>query len=122
MVLCAAQEDPDKDYGKKDRRREEERRRKAARSGFVRDLVQELEGAPEEVTTPHVCLLIAVPALCALALCALVFETLKRASPNTSATGMHWLIALQQVCSGGGQEIVFAILTFRACASRCGSA
>ena len=49
IVLCAAQEDPDKDYGKKDRRREEERRRKAARSGFVRDLVQELEGAPEEV-------------------------------------------------------------------------
>jgi len=42
-------EDPDKDYGKKDRRREDERKRKAARSGFVRDLVQEIEGAPEEV-------------------------------------------------------------------------
>ena len=44
-----SQEDPDRDYGKKGRRREEERQRKAARSGFVRDLVQELEGAPEEV-------------------------------------------------------------------------
>ncbi|CAK0782908.1 hypothetical protein CVIRNUC_006103 [Coccomyxa viridis] len=46
---AAMQEDPDRDYGKKGRRREEERQRKAARSGFVRDLVQELEGAPEEV-------------------------------------------------------------------------
>ncbi len=44
------QDDPDRDYGKKDRRREEERKRKAARSGFVRDLVQEIEGAPEEVS------------------------------------------------------------------------
>ena len=44
------QEDPDRDYGKKDRRREEERQRKAARSGFVRELVQEIEGAPEEVS------------------------------------------------------------------------
>ena len=46
------QEDPDRDYGKKGRRREEERQRKAARSGFVRDLVQELEDAPEEVGRP----------------------------------------------------------------------
>ena len=90
LVLCAAQEDPDKDYEKKDRRREEERRRKAARSGFVRDLVQELEGAPEEVRTPHVCLLFTV-----IALCALILETLKRASASTHAPGMHWLHALQ---------------------------
>ena len=48
--MYLAQDDPDRDYGKKDRRREEERKRKAARSGFVRDLVQEIEGAPEEVS------------------------------------------------------------------------
>lgn len=49
------QDDPDRDYGKKDRRREEERKRKAARSGFVRDLVQEIEGAPEEVSRVQLC-------------------------------------------------------------------
>ena len=88
--MCAAQEDPDKDYEKKDRRREEERRRKAARSGFVRDLVQELEGAPEEVTTPRVCLLFTVRALCAL-----VLKILKRASASDIRT---WHALLRTEC------------------------
>lgn len=43
------QEDPDRDYGKKARRREAELARRAKRSGFVRELVEEIEGAPEEV-------------------------------------------------------------------------
>jgi hypothetical protein len=43
------QEDPDRDYGKKARRREAELKRRAARSGFVQELMQEIEGAPEEV-------------------------------------------------------------------------
>ena len=43
------QEDPDRDYGKKARRRDAEQVRRAQRSGFVQELVQEIEGAPEEV-------------------------------------------------------------------------
>lgn len=46
------QEDPDRDYGKKARRREAELARRAKRSGFVRELVEEIEGAPEEVSAP----------------------------------------------------------------------
>lgn len=44
------QDDPDRDYNKKARRREAELKRKAARSGFVQELMQEIQGAPEEVT------------------------------------------------------------------------
>lgn len=42
--------DPDKDYGKKERRRQEHAARKAGRSDFVQALASELEGAPEEVS------------------------------------------------------------------------
>lgn len=38
-----------RDYGRKARRRDAERARKAARSGLVRELAAEVEGAPEEV-------------------------------------------------------------------------
>lgn len=38
-----------RDYGKKAARRDAERARKAARSGLVRELAAEVEGAPEEV-------------------------------------------------------------------------
>ncbi|KAA6428544.1 MAG: hypothetical protein FRX49_01420 [Trebouxia sp. A1-2] len=41
--------DPDKDYGKKERRRQEHAARKAGRSDFVQALASELEGAPEEL-------------------------------------------------------------------------
>lgn len=43
-------DDPDKDYGKKERRRQQHAARKAGRSEFVQALASELEGAPEEVT------------------------------------------------------------------------
>jgi len=43
-----AQEDPDKRQGRKEQRREDELRRRATRSEFFQDLVQEVEGAPEE--------------------------------------------------------------------------
>ncbi len=46
---AAAQEDPDKNYGRKERRRAEEINRRAARSELFQELVQEVEGAPEEV-------------------------------------------------------------------------
>ena len=42
--------DPDKDYGKKERRRQEHAARRAGRSDFVQALASELEGAPEEVS------------------------------------------------------------------------
>lgn len=42
-------DDPDKDYGKKERRRQQHAARKAGRSEFVQALASELEGAPEEV-------------------------------------------------------------------------
>lgn len=42
--------DPDKDYGKKERRRAQHAARKAGRSEFVQALASELEGAPEEVS------------------------------------------------------------------------
>ena len=42
--------DPDKDYGKKERRRQQHAARKAGRSEFVQALASELEGAPEEVS------------------------------------------------------------------------
>jgi len=54
--------DPDKDYGKKERRRQEHAARKAGRSDFVQALASELEGAPEEVSaclvyvSMHACL------------------------------------------------------------------
>ena len=41
--------DPDKDYGKKERRKQQHAARKAGRSEFVQALAAELEGAPEEV-------------------------------------------------------------------------
>ena len=41
--------DPDKDYGKKERRRQQHAARKAGRSEYVQALASELEGAPEEV-------------------------------------------------------------------------
>lgn len=47
--MHALQDDPDRDYGKKARRREAELARRAQRSGFVRELVADIEGAPEEV-------------------------------------------------------------------------
>jgi hypothetical protein len=52
QCLCALllQEDPDRDYGKKARRREAEQARRAQRSGFVRELMEEIEGAPEEAS------------------------------------------------------------------------
>lgn len=47
-------DDPDKDYGKKERRRQQHAARKAGRSEFVQALASELEGAPEEVNPgPH---------------------------------------------------------------------
>ena len=49
-------DDPDKDYGKKERRRQQHAARKAGRSEFVQALASELEGAPEEVNFP--CLLL----------------------------------------------------------------
>lgn len=48
-----AQEDPDKRQGRKEQRREDELRRRAARSEFFQDLVQEVEGVPEEARPPH---------------------------------------------------------------------
>ena len=43
-------DDPDKDYGKKERRRQQHAARKAGRSEFMQALASELEGAPEEVS------------------------------------------------------------------------
>ena len=42
-------DDPDKDYGKKERRRQQHAARKAGRSEFMQALASELDGAPEEV-------------------------------------------------------------------------
>ena len=50
-------DDPDKDYGKKERRRQQHAARKAGRSEFVQALASELEGAPEEVNCPFLLLL-----------------------------------------------------------------
>ena len=44
--------DPDKDYGKRERRQQQHAARKAGRSEFVQALASELEGAPEEVSHP----------------------------------------------------------------------
>ena len=43
------EDDPDKDYGRKERRKQQHAARKAGRSEFVQALAAELEGAPEEV-------------------------------------------------------------------------
>ena len=45
----AMEEDPDKDYGKKERRCSENQARRSGRSQMVRELAQEVAGAPEEV-------------------------------------------------------------------------
>ena len=47
-------DDPDKDYGKKERRRQQHAARKAGRSEFMQALASELEGAPEEVSVGKV--------------------------------------------------------------------
>lgn len=47
-------DDPDKDYGKKERRRQQHAARKAGRSEFVQALASELEGAPEELRASNV--------------------------------------------------------------------
>ncbi|KAK9904141.1 hypothetical protein WJX75_005357 [Coccomyxa subellipsoidea] len=46
---AAMQDDPDKNYGRKEQRRTEELSRRAARSEYFQELVQEVEGAPEEL-------------------------------------------------------------------------
>lgn len=48
--------DPDKDYGKKERRKQQHAARKAGRSEFVQALAAELEGAPEEASSYCSCM------------------------------------------------------------------
>eukprot|EP00891_Asterochloris_glomerata_P005440 jgi/Astpho2/5440/Aster-07389 len=47
----AMQDDPDKDYGKKQRRRQEHKARTAGRSELLRELAHEIQDAPQEVRT-----------------------------------------------------------------------